>query len=317
MNFNFFKKSNTQEVNVEPTISSMPPEIYRGMQIYESESDKFCSFEEDYFLGEEYDFNHTKKRKKTSIKDPKISPLTFLGFFCGTSLVLILFGAIIFFTSFSRSGGIYQTIKIPSLVGFTESEALTTLSKNKDFFEYSIEYKENPNVPEGTVISQIPASNTERKLYGLGNKISVSLTVSKATEEITIPELSNQKARNVLLELRNAGINVSITEVYSDTIEAGKIISTSIPTGSKIKKNDSLILTVSKGKYQNLLPVPNLLGKPESTAEAMLKRYGFNLGNVIYESSDAPIGTVIAQSADVGASLLEGSKISITVSKGK
>lgn len=317
MKFDFFKSRKTRETNLEPITNSMPPEIYRGVQTYESESDRFCSFDEDYFFGEEYDLNTIHHKKRISIREPKISPTSFFGFFCGAFLVLIISGGIIFFSSFSRSGGIYHTVIIPSTVGLKESEALSILSDSKESIEYSIEYKENPNVPEGTVISQIPAPNTERKLYGLGNKITVRLTVSKATEEITLPNLAGQNARNVMLELRNAGINVKTEEIYSDTADTGKIISTSLPVGSKLKKNDSLILTVSKGKYISLLPVPDLLGKPEATAEATLKRHGFKLGSVTYKSSEKPIGTVISQSIEAGTSLRENSKISVTVSKGK
>lgn len=314
MKFNFFNNQNQTSAPVEhPT----PPEIYRGMQIYESESDRFCSFDDDYFWGEEYAPTDVRQKTFVTVRDPKISPLTFLGFFLGALSVLLLTGGIIFFSSFSRSGGIFRKVTVPSFIGLSENEALALLSENKASFDYSVEYRENPNVPEGTVISQIPNQNTERKLYGIGNKISIKLTVSKASEALTLPDLTNQKAREVALELRNAGINVKTDEVYSDKIGVGKIVSTSLPIGSKIKKNDSLILTVSKGKYINLLPVPKLIGMSEATAEAILSRHGFNLGNVSYESSNLPIGTVISQNVDPDTTLREGSKISLTVSCGK
>ena len=292
------------------------PEIYRGLQIYETESDRFCTFDEDYFLGEEYDLKESVKRRRI-IREPKISPLSFFGFFCGALSVLLIAGGIVFFSSFSKSGGIYRSVRVPALVGLSESESLSILSQSKDSFEYTIEYKENPNIPEGTIISQIPSANTERKLYGINSKITVKLTVSKTTRQITLPNLKNQMAREASLELRNAGINVMLDEVYSDTVEVGRIISASLPYGSKMKKNDSLILTVSKGKYIHFLPVPSLLGYPEANAEEILKRSGFTLGRVTYESSELPLGTIIAQSADSDTTLREGSKISITVSRGK
>ena len=89
MKFDFFKSRKTRETNLEPITNSMPPEIYRGVQTYESESDRFCSFDEDYFFGEEYDLNIVHHKKRISIREPKISPTSFFGFFCGAFLVLI------------------------------------------------------------------------------------------------------------------------------------------------------------------------------------------------------------------------------------
>ena len=335
MNFNFFKNRATNKRNL-PNNSSITsqsndfdmssinhlndniglPTIYRGLQVYESESDSFCSFNEDYFIGENYEITKPKRKKLISISPPKTPPSFFLGILSGAISVLIISGGITFSSLFSKFGGIYRSVTVPNLTTLSEQEAISLITTNYDCFDYSIEYKENPKSNNGTVISQIPKPSTMRKLYGINGRICIKLTVSRENEKITLPNFIGQNARDVALELKNAGINVALSEVYSDTVKIGKIISSSHSAGSKLRKNDTVYITVSLGNKINYVNTPNLIGMSESEAIALLKAKNLEIEKVIYKNSSLPLGTVLEQNTPAGNDIREGSKITLSVSCG-
>lgn len=315
MNFNFFKKKK-QSTSLVPSDDRFNlPEVYRAMQEYESDSDKFCTFDEDYFIGESYETSKSKAKRR--IPPPKTPPSFYFGIACGAISILLISGSVAFLTLFSKFGGIYKSITVPDLTTLTESEAVDIIKSRYDCFDYSIEYKENPNVADGSVISQIPKPSTTRKLYGINGRITLKLTVSTSSKSLTLPDLIGQNARDVALELKNSGINVNIAKSYSDSVRAGKIISSSHPRGSILQKNDTVYITESLGKRIDDVSVPDLIGMSETEAIARLKKISIDLNKVVYASSDLPIGTVIDQSAEPKSLIKEGSKITLTVSAGR
>ena len=315
MNFSFFnRKKNTSDIVLQPLNNSSDlPEIYRGMQVYESEADRFCTFDEDYFAGESYEI---RSRKTISISDPKTPPSFLFGILIGALSILLISGAIAFFSLFSKFGGIYRSVTVPALTSLSEDDAIALIKEDYDCFDYSIEYKYNPHVSKGTVISQIPKPSTMRKLYGINGRICIKLTVSGSNDEITLPDIIGQEARDISLELKNSGINVVISESYSDNVKIGKIIASSHPVGSKLKKNDTIYVTSSLGKKVSYVTIPSIIGKSESEAIAILKGRGLEINKVIYKPSEQPLGTVLDQSIQPGSTVREKSKITLTVSLG-
>lgn len=319
MKFDFLKNNKKKEstditLSVN-TINQNLPEAYRGMQIYECESDRFCTFDEDYFAGESYPSSPDKiKKKRKSIAPPKTPPSFFFGIFCGAISIFILSGGITFLSLFSKFGGIYTPITVPDLTSLSEKEAISLIENKYSCFDYSIVYKENPSLNDGFVISQIPKASTTRKLYGINGRITIKLTINRSAEPITLPNIIGQSARDVALELQNAGINVEISEEYSDTVKIGNIISSSHKFGNAIQKNDTIYITESLGKKISYLKVPNIIGSSESAGILLLKKSGIDISKVIYKDSPFPLGTVLEQSIEGGSSVREGSKIEIVVS---
>lgn len=317
MKFNLFKRrkhncSNQNEDNLPVPINerfNVSIELYDSIQPYESED--FSPFDEDYFAGENYE-----AKKKRVISDPKTSPSFFLGFLFAAISVAVLCASSVFFTLFYRFSGTYTQIEIPKLSSLSESDALKLLD-NYDCFNYTVEYQDNPNAPEGSVVSQYPAPHSQKSLFSASDKINIKLTVNKKSNPITLPSLLGQEARIIALELKNAGINVKIKEAFSETVKAGRIISASHKKGSKIYRGATVTLTKSIGKPIQYLSVPDVLGYPESEAISILQKGKFEISDISYKSSHYPAGLVIEQSLSGGESVREGSKISLTVSIGK
>jgi serine/threonine-protein kinase len=204
-------------------------------------------------------------------------------------------------------------VKIPDLLSLSAEQAVSVAP---DIFEYEITYRRNPDKKSGCVISQTPLPDVTRRLYGSSNKIKIKLSVNTPENTLTLPDLSGTSLRDALILLKSVGANVNIREEYSNTVGYGKIISSSLPKGTLVKDGDVITLSASLGKETLYVSVPDLSGLNENQALALLRSKNLEIGEIKYQSSKMPIGTVISQSIANGTSLPEKSKISFTVSGG-
>ena len=104
-------------------------------------------------------------------------------------------------------------------------------------------------------------------------------------------------------ELKAAGLKVSIKEAYSDDVAKGEVISQTPSHGSKVSKNTTVVITVSKGKKEDqTVSVPNLRYYTESEASQELQRFGLSLGSVLTEYSDSVEKGLVIRQRRSGAS---------------
>ena len=112
---------------------------------------------------------------------------------------------------------------------------------------------------------------------------------------------------------------MEINEDYSDTVEVGMVISSSVKEGEVLRKGQRVVLTVSIGKQVQISEMPNLLrgdGISKVDAERMLNLRGFKDVTWIPVESKLPAGTVVSQSVDAGAAIDINTPIIIEYSNG-
>ena len=204
-------------------------------------------------------------------------------------------------------------MRIPDYTSLDANEASSIAT---DIFEYKIIYERNPDKKEGCVIAQIPAPNVVRRLYKASDKIAITISVNTPADTLILPELKDRSLREALILLKNIGVRIDLREEYSDSVEYGNIIYSSLPKGSTVKSGDSITLKSSLGKKTLFVPVPDLSGLNEIQAIDLLRSKNLEIGEIKYERSKMPIGTITSQSIANGTSLPEKSKISFTVSGG-
>jgi serine/threonine-protein kinase len=80
--------------------------------------------------------------------------------------------------------------------------------------------------------------------------------------------------------------------------------------GQKVKQGTEITVKISKG---NLIEVPNVVGKPEEVARALLQNDGFT--NIATEPSDqeGEPGKVVAQTPNAKQKRSKNTKITLTV----
>lgn len=136
------------------------------------------------------------------------------------------------------------TSKLPSVIGAEESAAKKKLEELG--VTVSSTYEWSSNVAEGNVISTKPEAGSE-----VAKGDTVSMIVSRGIEivEVTMPDvrgLSEQTARQNLTAL---GLTVGVVSpAYSDTVEAGNVISQSYTPGISLEQGRMIDLVVSAGK---------------------------------------------------------------------
>ena len=249
--------------------------------------------------------------KSKSERQRSISSLpVYLGAVCAGILVCTLSASYVLIGLFSGYVGRYDTVTVPSFIG----KAPDGTDYDREIFDVRIEYENNSLVAEGTVISQKPPANAVRRIYGNGQRCDVTLTVSRA-DKIQIPSnLVGSVLRDAALKLKNCGLSYTVTEVYSDSAEAGRVISV-YPAGlTEVAPDCTVNLTVSLGEKIQRVYVPSLLGLSEASARRAIEEAGLAVGKITYTHSDSPLGTVISQSPARDNEVQKGDAVSFTVS---
>ncbi|MET9984071.1 Stk1 family PASTA domain-containing Ser/Thr kinase [Streptomyces rochei] len=131
-----------------------------------------------------------------------------------------------------------------------------------------------------------------------------------------VPALLSKTEVQARDRLEEAGLDVGKVEhAYSDTVERGKVISTDPGVGERIRKNDSVALTVSDGP--DTVKLPDVAGYRLDRARTVLKDEGLEPGMVTRAFSDeVPKGFVISTEPKTGTTVRAGSAVALVVSKG-
>jgi beta-lactam-binding protein with PASTA domain/tRNA A-37 threonylcarbamoyl transferase component Bud32 len=140
---------------------------------------------------------------------------------------------------------------------------------------------------------------------------------SAAAKTLTVPHnLPGQPVTNAQTELSTLGFtNVKTTTVTSATVSSGDVISSNPAGGAKIKADALLTLNVSGGPV--LVPVPDVVGQPQATADATLKAQGFVPTDTTQNSTTVPQGNVISTNPAGGTKAAQGAHVQVVVSSGK
>ncbi|MFM9591387.1 Stk1 family PASTA domain-containing Ser/Thr kinase [Streptomyces scabiei] len=130
-----------------------------------------------------------------------------------------------------------------------------------------------------------------------------------------VPAVLRQSQAAATERLRSAGLDVDVKKEYSDTVERGRVISTDPSPGERIRDNDSVTVTVSKGP--ETVKVPDLKGLRLDLAKDRLSGDGLEPGLVTREFSDEVVrGQVISTRPGAGTEVASGTVVRIVVSRG-
>ncbi|MFJ1811098.1 MULTISPECIES: Stk1 family PASTA domain-containing Ser/Thr kinase [unclassified Streptomyces] len=131
-----------------------------------------------------------------------------------------------------------------------------------------------------------------------------------------VPAVLTQKEAEARSRLEAAGLEVGKVEhKHSDTVRRGTVMDTDPDPGARIRKHDSVTLTVSDGP--EIVKVPDVEGSRLDKAEELLKSDGLEPGLVTKAFSEDVIkGFVISTDPEAGTERRAGTAVSLVVSKG-
>ena len=175
-----------------------------------------------------------------------------------------------------------------------------------------VEYEDSETVDVGVVIS---ASVSVGTLVEKGSEIV--LTVSAGAAGVEVPDLKNELAEVAGQKLTGLGFLVNEVSDYSETVEEGRVISQNPEAGTKAPKKSAITITVSKGKQEDKVRVPNFVGLSEEDATVLAVENGLVIGVISYTpSTDVSTGLVCYQSEAQGSYVDPNTVIDLRISQG-
>lgn len=142
-----------------------------------------------------------------------------------------------------------DTVITPDFTAMTPGKILQWSWTNNVDVELTEEYSDYFN--SGTVMKQSIASGTE-----ILRSSKVSVTISKGPP-VEVPSFYSMSKEDVTAWAKSAGINVSITEIYSSTVVKSSLISQSVNAGEFVQTGDTIKFQYSLGKIE----IPDFTGK--------------------------------------------------------
>jgi eukaryotic-like serine/threonine-protein kinase len=136
-----------------------------------------------------------------------------------------------------------------------------------------------------------------------------------AGKKVAVPYVVGKTANAAGAELRGDQLTAAYRSVVSQTVPRNRVIRQSPGAGAKVKKDSTVLLTVSAGRGS--APVPQVQGAAEADAKDALRKAGFNVKVKKAYSDAVPSGKVISASPSPGTSLQRGKTVTITVSRGQ
>lgn len=145
----------------------------------------------------------------------------------------------------------------------------------------------------------------------------IQVTVSSGPADFALIKVTGNPAATARDMLTARGLQVNPESRYEyNELPEGTVIRQSPEAGARVKKGDTVTLTISKGIEQ--VQVPDLRKRTENEAGQLLLDNNLDKGNSSSEYDDTiPEGCIIRQSPEPGSSVNAHSKVDYVVSLGK
>ena len=137
--------------------------------------------------------------------------------------------------------------------------------------------------------------------------------------QVVVPQMQNMDYEDAKKIFLNYGLIIkSENSVYSDLVPQNHIIDQSVKPGTRLEKNSTVFVTVSRGKEILMITVPNLIGAEISEAIIQLENSGLSAGLLSEEFSDEMRkGAVIKQNPAANISVEQNTKVDLVISRGR
>jgi serine/threonine-protein kinase len=133
-------------------------------------------------------------------------------------------------------------------------------------------------------------------------------------EPVAVPFVKGMREQLAVKNIRDAGLVPQVQREPDRNVEKGNVIDQSPAAGTRVQKDQTVTLTVSKGPPQ--VKVPSVIGKTQDDAVSTLVNAGLKASPVVPVPSNKPQGTVTGQDPAPGLEVVEGSRVRINVSSG-
>lgn len=201
-------------------------------------------------------------------------------------LVVVLFSL----NSYTRHG---KAIEMPDLTG-QQLEELTEW-KDQGILDFVVtDSVHTDEMPGGAVFMQDPYPGSMIKK---GRKVYITL-VARSEEKISLPDLTDLTVRQAMAVLENYGLTVDSLIFVPDvgkTVISTQINGEEAESGKKIAKGTKVQLVVGRGKSNERVQLPFLIGKSREDAMKVLAESYLNIRAEFYPEDSDSTNVVVAR----------------------
>lgn len=214
-------------------------------------------------------------------------------------LVLILVGLSSALTAmrFAIHG---REAKVPKLLGLTLQQAEGEVAVAGMILDVEERFF-SPTVPEGSVLSQVPAAGTNVRR---GWHVRVALSLGPPRE--AAPNVLGESGRAGEINVRRRGLEVTTATVHLPGLPPDQVVGQSPPPDSGVLLSPKVNLLITAPEEEQSMVMPDLTGHRVTEAAKQIAEAGLKLGGSLN-----PAGTLApadaAQKAPPGAVILRQS----------
>jgi len=142
------------------------------------------------------------------------------------------------------------------------------------------------SLPPGVVIKQVPDADAvvkvNRTVYVIINRF--------VAPDISMPNIIGFSLRNAQYTLESMGLKLGDTasrvDFAKNTVLEMSINGNAIKPGDKVKVGSKVDLVIARGRGEEQISIPKLIGLQVADARVLLEQYGLNLGSIVPVSLD-------------------------------
>ena len=230
-----------------------------------------------------------------------------------------------FSNKIKRGFAVKQSIAAGEKVNVNDKEVVVTISKGPEIKVPNLNKLDMTSITEWAIKNKVKLSFSDSydDTIKKNSIISTSVNEGDIIEQGTVVKVVLSRGSLKMPKFESLDefyewankYNIKYEEQheFSDTVEAGKVISYSYKSGDTIKNGDSIKVTISDGTKKS---VPKVIGLQKSKACSKLEDEGLNC-SVVYKNSTETKDKVLSQSISAGSEVSSGTTVVISVSNGK
>jgi serine/threonine-protein kinase len=206
-----------------------------------------------------------------------------------------------------------------------EVSSFEDLSENNDDDRAMNNHKNNKKQKNEPASDQKKARRSQILAVVLALVCAVPLSIillnscsGTSSKTVDVPNVIGMTEEQAADELDKYGLEYKLgIPAISDEYEEGQVISSDPDAGEKVKKGFTVTLVLSRGTDATTVKMPTFLTQKLREAETMLEAYDLKKGEITYEESDMPEGTIISQDPEPGTVVDVNTKVNFVISQGE
>lgn len=197
--------------------------------------------------------------------------------------------------------------EVPRTVGL-DSVAASAMIQEAGLVPRVVAEEFSTNIPKGHVTSQRPPRGAR---VNLGTE--VRLIISRGTDQLAVPNLSDMTQPQVKRTLAEAGLILGpVTTIHSEVHARDAVIAQDPPAGAAAIRGAEVRILQSLGPWEEQVVLPDLRGRELIVALNLLKELQIE-ARISFQQSPSREGRVLSQDPPPGASVKLGGQVQITI----